>query len=56
MFGGKINFEIMLHPQHFYNKSYTKSCYWWLKKNNISIWLKLESVTVCYVQFVVKLL
>ena len=28
MFGGRINFEVMLCPQYFYNKSYAKSCYW----------------------------
>ena len=22
----------MLRPQYFYNKSYAKSCYWWVKK------------------------
>ena len=22
MFGGRINFEVILHPQHFYNKFY----------------------------------
>ena len=27
MFGGSINFGVMLRPQHFYNKSYVKSCY-----------------------------
>ena len=24
----KIIFGVMLHPQHFYNKSYMTSCYW----------------------------
>ena len=32
MFGGRINFGVMLHPQHFYNKSYAKICYWWVIK------------------------
>ena len=32
MFGGRINFEVMLRLQYFYNKSYTKCCYWWVKK------------------------
>ena len=32
MFGGKINFGVMLRLQHFYNKSYVKNCYWWVKK------------------------
>jgi len=31
VFGGKINFGVMLCPQNFYNKSYAKSYYWWLK-------------------------
>jgi len=55
MFGGRINFEIMLHPQYFYNKSYAKNCYWWVK-NNISIEPKLKSVTTYHIGFVVKLL
>ena len=32
MFGGRINFGVMLYPQYFYNKSYAKSHYWWIKK------------------------
>ena len=32
MFGGIINFEVMPCLQHFYNKSYAKSCYWYVKK------------------------
>ena len=32
MFGGRINFGAMLCVQHFYNKSYAKSCYLWVKK------------------------
>ena len=28
----RINFRVMLRPQHFYNKSYEKNCYWWVKK------------------------
>ena len=32
MFGGIINFEVMLRSQHFYNKSYAKSCYQQAKK------------------------
>ena len=38
MFGGRNNFGVMLHSQHFYNKSYViffffffekvKNCYW----------------------------
>ena len=56
MFGGKINFRVTLHPQHFYNISYAKRCYWWVKKNNISIWTKLESITTYNIRFVVKLL
>ena len=27
MFGGKIDFGVMLCSQHFYDKSYAKSCY-----------------------------
>ena len=34
MFGGRINFGVTLRPQHFYNKSYAKNCYWWVKKKN----------------------
>ena len=26
MFGGRINFGVMLRPQYFYNKSYAKNC------------------------------
>ena len=25
MFGGRINFGVMLYPQHFHNKSYAKA-------------------------------
>ena len=32
MFEGRINFGVMLYPQHFYNKSYAKSCYQQAKK------------------------
>ena len=32
MFGGRINFGIMLRSQYLYNKSYAKNCYWWVKK------------------------
>ena len=32
MLGDRINFGIMLCPQCFYNKSYAKNCYWWVKK------------------------
>ena len=32
MFEDKINFGVMLGLQHFYNKSYAKSCYLWVKK------------------------
>ena len=32
MFGGRINFGVMLRPQRFYNKSYAKNYYWWIKK------------------------
>ena len=55
MFGGRINFRVMLRSQHFYNKSYAKSYYWWVKKNNISIWPKLELVTIYCIRFIVKL-
>ena len=55
MFGGRINFGVMLLSQHFYNKSYAKSYYWWVKKNNISIWPKLELVTIYCIRFIVKL-
>jgi len=30
--GSGINFEVILRPQHFYNKFYAKNCYWWVKK------------------------
>ena len=55
MFGGRINFRVMLRSQHFYNKSYAKSYYWWVKKKNISIWPKLELVTIYCIRFIVKL-
>ena len=55
MFGDIINFGVMPYPQHFYNKSYAKSCYQWVKIN-ISIWPKLESITAYHIRFVVKLL
>ena len=32
MFEGRINFRVMLRPQYFYNKSYAKGYYWWVKK------------------------
>ena len=32
MFEDRINFGVILRPQHFYNKFYTKNCYWWVKK------------------------
>ena len=54
MFGDIINFGVILCPQHFYNKSYAKIYYWWVK-NIISI-LGLNSVTAYYVRFVVRLL
>ena len=55
MFRGRIDFGVMLCPQYFYNKSYTKNCYWWIKKY-ISIESKLESITTYHFGFVVKLL
>ena len=45
MFGSKINFGIMLRPQHIYNKFYAKHYYWKVKNNNISIKPKLKLVT-----------
>ena len=41
MFGDKINFGVMLCSKYFYNKSYAKNSYWWVK-NNINIEPKLE--------------
>ena len=32
MFGGRINFGVMLCPQYFYNKSYAKNYYYWQVK------------------------
>ena len=32
MFGGRINFGVMLYSQYFYNKFYAKNYYWWVKK------------------------
>ena len=37
MFGGKINFGVILCLQHFYNKFYAKNCYQLVKEKN-SIW------------------
>ena len=56
MFEGRINFGIMLCPQYFYNKSYAKSCCWWVKKNKISIKPKLELITTYHIRFVKILL
>ena len=38
MFGGIINFGVMLRPQYFYNKFYAKNYYWWVK--NYYWWVK----------------
>ena len=32
MFGGRIDFGVMICSQYFYDKSYAKNCYWWVKK------------------------